>query len=77
MAIVEDVKKLAERVTGFGRPAPADLAKLVRKRKPAAFNFSDDGLIPNHPRRPLLLYRTPVRLGGQLRFVHPLHTLTA
>jgi hypothetical protein len=24
------VKKLAERVTGFGRPAPADLVKLIR-----------------------------------------------
>jgi uncharacterized protein YjlB len=64
MAIVEDVKKLAERVTGFGRPAPADLVKLVRKRKPAAFKFRDDGLIPNHPGWPLVLYRTPVRLSG-------------
>jgi uncharacterized protein YjlB len=58
------VKKLAERVTGFGRPAPADLVKLVRKRKPTAFNFKDDGLIPNHPRWPLVLYRTPVRLSA-------------
>ena len=64
MAIVEDVKKLAESVTGFGRPTPADLVKIVRNRKPAAFNFRNDGLIPNHPRWPLVLYRTPVRLSG-------------
>jgi uncharacterized protein YjlB len=64
MAIIEDVKKLAVRVTGFGRPTPADLVKIVRNRKPAAFNFRNDGLIPNHPRWPLVLYRTPVRLSG-------------
>jgi uncharacterized protein YjlB len=64
MAIVEDVKKLAERVTGLRRPARADLVTLIRKRKPAAFNLGDDGLIPNHPRWPLVLYRTPVRLNN-------------
>jgi uncharacterized protein YjlB len=64
MGILEDAKKLGERATGLGRPARRDLTNLVRERKPVAFAFSDDGLIPNHPRWPLILYRSPVSLAG-------------
>ena len=63
MAILEDVKKLAERVTGWGRPAPDDLADLVRARQPRTFRFKDDGVVPNHPRWPLVLYRGAVKLA--------------
>jgi uncharacterized protein YjlB len=62
MPVLEDVKKIAEKVTGWARPARRDLAALVRPRKANAFRFADDGLIPNHPRWPLLVYRSVVRL---------------
>ena len=64
MAIVENLKRAAERVTGWSRPAKDDLPRLVRKRKPATFRFKDEGLIPNHPRWPLVIYRGAVKLPG-------------
>jgi len=64
MSIVEDAKKLAEKATGIARPKPRDLAALIRRRKAHTFRFKDDGLVPNHPRWPLVHYRGPVRLAG-------------
>ena len=60
MPSLEDIKSLAERVTGLGRP------RLVvpRKRKANAFKFADDGETPNNPRCPFILYRSPVDLKG-------------
>jgi uncharacterized protein YjlB len=66
MALFEDIKKIAERATGWGRPSARDLAALVRARKPHTFRFRDDGVIPNNPRWPLVLYRTPLRLPASL-----------
>jgi uncharacterized protein YjlB len=62
MPIREDIKKLAERATGVGRPKARALAGLVRARKPAAFRFKADGSVPNHPRWPLIHYRGAVEL---------------
>jgi uncharacterized protein YjlB len=62
MALLEDVKKIAEKVTGFARPGAQDLRALVRARKAHAFRFRDDGVTPNHPRWPLVLYRGAVQL---------------
>jgi len=62
MAIVENLKRAAERVTGWSRPSGQDLARLVRKRKAAKFRFKDEGLIPNHPTWPLVIYRGALRL---------------
>jgi uncharacterized protein YjlB len=61
VSIVEDIKKLAEKATGWRRPERAALAGLVRARKPQRFRFKDDGSVPNHPRWPLILYRGAVR----------------
>src|SRR2546423_7542797 len=63
MPFLEETKKLGERVSGLGRPAARKLPGLVRPRKANVYRFKDDGLIPNHPRWPLILYRGPVRLG--------------
>jgi hypothetical protein len=47
MPVLEDVKKVAEKMTGWSRrsgdhgPGP--------KRKANAFQFKDDGIITNHP----------------------------
>jgi uncharacterized protein YjlB len=64
MPLLETVKKIAEKVTGRGRPAPAALEGLARNRKANIFRFKDDGLIPNHPKWPLIVYRGAVRFRG-------------
>jgi uncharacterized protein YjlB len=65
MPVLQTVKKITEKVTGWARPKTDDLPKLVRKRKPHRFRFKDDGVIPNHPHWPLVLYRGAVRLDKQ------------
>jgi len=71
MGILEDAKKLAETATGWARPTPDDLADLVRERQLRNFRLKDDGVIPNHPRWPLVVYRSPVRLAKALRLWKP------
>ncbi|TMJ81464.1 MAG: cupin, partial [Alphaproteobacteria bacterium] len=61
MPALETIKKITEKATGWGRPAPDDLHRLLRARKPRIFRFKDDGIIPNHPRWPLVLYRGALR----------------
>lgn len=60
MPLLEDVKSIAERVSGIARPFIGDIA--VRVRKPQLFRFSDDGQTPNNPSLPFVHYRTPVVL---------------
>ena len=62
MAAVETLKKITEKATGWARPKQDDLNRLVRSRKPQTFRFKDDGIIPNHPRWPLVIYRSAIRL---------------
>ena len=64
MPVLEDLKEYAERVTGLRRPGKATASDFVRERKPHAVRFRDDGLVPNHPSWPLVLYRGVVNLGG-------------
>jgi hypothetical protein len=58
----EAAKKFTETLTGWRQPAKSDLDELVRERKAHTRRFKDDGLTPNHPRWPLVLYRSPVAL---------------
>jgi len=60
MSLLEDVKRITEKVTGWKRPDNPQ--ELVRARKPQTRRFKDDGLIPNHPRWPLVIYKSAVRL---------------
>jgi uncharacterized protein YjlB len=62
MPLLESTKKIAEKITGLGRPSRRELGDLVRPRKPHAHRFKDDGIIPNNPDLPLVLYRSPVIL---------------
>ena len=62
MPMLESAKRLAERMTGWSRPRRDELAGLVRARKAHAFRFADDGVIPNHPRWPMIVYRGAVAL---------------
>jgi uncharacterized protein YjlB len=61
MPALETIKKITEKATGWARPAHDELHRLLRPRKPRTFRFKDDGIIPNHPRWPLVLYRGAVR----------------
>ncbi len=62
MPILESGKKIVERVTGWQRPSESELNSLLRKRKANTFHFEDDGVIPNHPLWPLVVYRGALRL---------------
>lgn len=62
MPILEDLKAYAERATGLRRPGKRKASDLTRARKPRAIRFKDDGLVPNHPRWPLIIYRGAVHL---------------
>jgi uncharacterized protein YjlB len=66
MSLLEDIKNSAQRITRWRRPSAEQLAALRRLRKPATFRFRDDGMIPNHPRWPLVVYRRAVTLPGTL-----------
>jgi uncharacterized protein YjlB len=65
MPAFETIKKLTEKATGWSRPKKANLDELVRPRKPHLFRFKDDGVIPNHPTFPMIVYRGAVGLPKQ------------
>jgi hypothetical protein len=58
--ILESLKEYAERTTGLRKPGKSRAPDLIRTRKPHAVRFKDDGLIPNHPRWPFIIYRSAV-----------------
>jgi uncharacterized protein YjlB len=62
MSLIENIRKLTEKATGWRRPERKELASLVRQRQPRVFRFKDDGVVPNHPRWPLVVYRGAVKL---------------
>ncbi|MFU0507064.1 cupin [Pseudaminobacter sp. NGMCC 1.201702] len=62
MPILETGKKIVERLTGRARPSASDWDTLLRDRPANTFHFKDDGVIPNHPRWPLIVYRSAVQL---------------
>lgn len=62
MSILQSTKKAVEQVTGFAAPDRQEVTDLVRRRKANEFWFKDDGLVPNHPFWPLVVYRGAVRL---------------
>ena len=66
MGMLESLKEKVEKITGWRRPSPADLRSVVRRRKPNALRFEDDGVIPNNPKLPFILYRSPVSLAYDL-----------
>jgi len=62
MPILENLKQYAERATGLRRPGKSAAQAFVRARRPLSVRFKDDGLVPNHPRWPLIIYRNVVTL---------------
>ncbi|KRP91433.1 cupin [Bradyrhizobium pachyrhizi] len=66
MPTLEDLKGYMERATGLKRPGKRKAVDLARARKPVTVRFKDDGLIPNHPRWPLIIYRNAVAFDESL-----------
>jgi uncharacterized protein YjlB len=64
MILLENIKRIAEKATGWRRPD--DPKALLRERKPQTYRFKDDGVIPNHPRWPLVIYKSAVQLPQSL-----------
>ena len=63
MSIAQDGKKLAEQITGVGRPDADEIA--LREIQPEEYVFRDDGETPNNPQFPFLVYRQAVVLDGK------------
>ena len=64
MSVLEDVKRITEKATGWRRlDDPGD---LLRERKSKTYRFKDDGLIPNHLKWPIVIYKSAVRLPVSL-----------
>ncbi len=64
MIVLENIKRVAEKATGWRRRN--DVEAFIRERKPQTHRFTDDGVIPNHPRWPLIIYKSAVRLPQSL-----------
>jgi hypothetical protein len=62
MPLKDQVKNYAKKLVE-NRPGSSALSGMVRVRKPLALTFRDDGIVPNNPRFPLLVYRGAVVLG--------------
>src|SRR4051812_31058458 len=59
MPTLEDLKDTGAR-TRLRRPGRRKAMDLARARKPHEVRFQDDGLVPNHLRWPLIIYRKAV-----------------
>jgi uncharacterized protein YjlB len=66
MALLENLKKSTKRITGWQRPSSEEIAGLLRRGKQGMFRFSDDGMTPNHPRWPVIVYWNAVALPRTL-----------
>ena len=63
MPILEDAKEYVQRATGLRRPGQQRAPEFARPRTPLAVRFNDDGVIPNHPRWPFVIYKGAIRFG--------------
>jgi uncharacterized protein YjlB len=63
MPLIESIKETVEKLTGWALPSDQEVDEALRRRKANVYRFADDGLIPNNPDLPFILYRGPVRVG--------------
>jgi uncharacterized protein YjlB len=64
MPLKDQIKNYAKKLVE-ARPDPAWVRAMVRARKPLAMLFADDGIIPNNPRLPAVVYRGAVKVIGK------------
>ena len=62
MYYFEATKSKLEQITGVARLSARQVKKHIRKRKPLAVFFDDNGYVPNNPKFPFLHYRNVVSL---------------
>jgi uncharacterized protein YjlB len=62
MPLKDQIKNYAKKLVE-NRPGSSALSGMVRVRKPLALTFRDDGIVPNNPSFPLLVYRGAVVLS--------------
>ena len=63
MPLKDQIKNYAKKLIEH-RPDALALRGMVRSIEPRSISFADDGIIPNNPRLPLLVYRGAVRFSG-------------
>ena len=61
MPLKDQIKNYAKKLIE-AKPDGAALKTMIRARKPAAYHFKDDGIVPNHSRWPVIVYRRAIRL---------------
>ena len=67
MGVIEDVRKVAEKATVAAAPSGVKSRSLYRGGfEPRLFRFDDDGVVPNHPTWPLIIYRNAAKLPATL-----------
>src|SRR4051794_17534764 len=64
MPIKDQVKNYARKLVEK-RPAPGAAREMVLARKALPYRFSDDGIVPNHPHWPLVVYRRAVGFSNE------------
>lgn len=62
MPLKDQIKNYAKKLVEE-RPDAGLLRGMVRVRTPLSIIFADDGIVPNNPRLPLLVYRAAVASG--------------
>jgi uncharacterized protein YjlB len=62
MFILENLKRRFEQATGRDKPTVRQVRSRLVRRRPKTFLFADDGVIPNNPELPLVVYRRALRL---------------
>jgi uncharacterized protein YjlB len=63
MVLKDQLKNVARKIVEK-RPSEATLSRSVRSREARTIMFTDDGVVPNHPRWPLIVYRGAVLTKG-------------
>ena len=64
MILLDDIKRLAEKAMDWR--GSDDFRALLREREPYTCLFKDDGVIPNHPKWPLIIYKSAADLPEPL-----------
>jgi uncharacterized protein YjlB len=62
MPLKDQVKNYARKLVE-DRPDAAAVRRAARSGKPITYRFRDDGIVPNHPRWPLIVYRRAIALS--------------